>query len=313
MPDPYPEAVQLLEHYKAELGVAEPDTYVAAVTAALAAHENERAADARAAATMAVDAAKSLITIGIAFFAALGAFALNYRSTHANLTISHSVLLLALAAFLTVASMWSGFIAIGTAYKRGQRPADTQGPPWSTRPLSGFLGAQSLLGLLALLCFGGAVLSWDAGSSGDLDDVKKRIDQQADEIARLDQRVVGMAQATATVGALDTRLHDVETAVAELKTRLPTPAPPSASPAGPPAANAPKPPHASRQESELGSADWAIIQAVLNKQGYDPGPADGRPGAKTRRAIRAYQAANHAPADGRLTQEQIEALSAGAF
>ena len=36
--------------------------------------------------------------------------------------------------------------------------------------------------------------------------------------------------------------------------------------------------------------DLATIQRALQEKGYDPGPADGQMGPKTRAAIRTYQA-----------------------
>jgi hypothetical protein len=43
------------------------------------------------------------------------------------------------------------------------------------------------------------------------------------------------------------------------------------------------------------------VQRRLRKMGYDPGPADGGMGPKTRAAIRAYQKDAGLKADGRLT------------
>jgi localization factor PodJL len=41
----------------------------------------------------------------------------------------------------------------------------------------------------------------------------------------------------------------------------------------------------------------------LTKLGYDPGPADGVLGAKTRAAIREYEQRNNLTADGNVTQD----------
>ena len=52
------------------------------------------------------------------------------------------------------------------------------------------------------------------------------------------------------------------------------------------------------------------IQAALAAAGFDPGPADGRFGPRTRRAIQAWQRANEYAATGDLTSEQVETLLA---
>jgi len=40
------------------------------------------------------------------------------------------------------------------------------------------------------------------------------------------------------------------------------------------------------------------IQTALKNAGFDPGPIDGKTGAKTKKAIRAFQRANHLVIDG---------------
>ena len=70
---------------------------------------------------IAVDAAKSLITIGVALFLQLlGAFALNYRSNHTVFLTAWPILLMTASAVVTVISMMVGLAAIGRAYRRGQ-------------------------------------------------------------------------------------------------------------------------------------------------------------------------------------------------
>ena len=51
------------------------------------------------------------------------------------------------------------------------------------------------------------------------------------------------------------------------------------------------------------------VQAKLAALGYDPGPADGVIGPKTRAAIRAFQADAGLPMDGQMSDQLIEALS----
>jgi localization factor PodJL len=50
------------------------------------------------------------------------------------------------------------------------------------------------------------------------------------------------------------------------------------------------------------------IQAILNNNGYDAGPADGMMGAKTKAAIKAFQADNGMQADGEVDDELVKAL-----
>ena len=54
----------------------------------------------------------------------------------------------------------------------------------------------------------------------------------------------------------------------------------------------------------------ASVQRALARLGYDPGPADGAPGPKTRAAIRAFQAAAGLPVDGRLSDRLERAIKA---
>lgn len=52
------------------------------------------------------------------------------------------------------------------------------------------------------------------------------------------------------------------------------------------------------------------IQAILNNNGYDAGPADGMMGERTKTAIRAFQADNGMEADGEVDDELVKALLA---
>ena len=57
------------------------------------------------------------------------------------------------------------------------------------------------------------------------------------------------------------------------------------------------------QASAEGSQLTKSVQTGLSKLGYDPGPADGMLGPKTRAAIREYEQRNSLPVDGRATQD----------
>ena len=161
---------------------------------------------------IAAHASKSLMTIGIAFVAALGVFVLSYRSRHDTIDHSTSVILLAIAAALTIISVISGFMAIGRAYKDGQRSADGDGRSWAIKPLRWRLNAQSLFGLAALGCFIVAVVSWNIGASTGLieaplvrmqrtiDGLTIRADQQADALRKVTQDVPGIVQTVTLLG-----------------------------------------------------------------------------------------------------------------
>jgi TPR repeat protein/S1-C subfamily serine protease len=70
------------------------------------------------------------------------------------------------------------------------------------------------------------------------------------------------------------------------------------------------PPRALTDEEVLGkSAAVEDVQAQLAALGYDPGPADGVMGQRTRAAIRAFQADVGLPVDGQASDRLIAALS----
>ena len=58
----------------------------------------------------------------------------------------------------------------------------------------------------------------------------------------------------------------------------------------------------------LDSDQQRRIQSALASAGFDPGPADGKFGPRTRRAIEGWQQANQYTATGELTRDQIETL-----
>ena len=52
------------------------------------------------------------------------------------------------------------------------------------------------------------------------------------------------------------------------------------------------------------------IQAILNQNGYDAGAPDGSMGAKTKKAIAAYQKANGMPSTGEVDEVLVKSLLA---
>ncbi len=65
-------------------------------------------------------------------------------------------------------------------------------------------------------------------------------------------------------------------------------------------------------EAPLSSDDRTGAQASLKALGFDPGAVDGRIGAQTRAALRAWQAKTGRIADGHLTPDLAHALEAQA-
>ena len=88
---------------------------------------------------------------------------------------------------------------------------------------------------------------------------------------------------------------------------------PSAQPAplglelAPPADPAPLPDLAREPDSDADTV--RRVQQELAALGYDPGPADGIVGLRTRRAIRAFQAAHGLPVDGEIGEPLVAALA----
>jgi len=70
------------------------------------------------------------------------------------------------------------------------------------------------------------------------------------------------------------------------------------------AAAAPATPAAPASPRELA----AQVQELLAQLGYDPGPADGMPGERTRDAIRKFETDRGLPAAGEISPELLAAL-----
>ena len=47
------------------------------------------------------------------------------------------------------------------------------------------------------------------------------------------------------------------------------------------------------------------VQLALSKKGFDPGPVDGKPGKKTRAAVRAFQRSIGLPESGKISPELL--------
>ena len=106
------------------------------------------------------------------------------------------------------------------------------------------------------------------------------------------------AQQAAASSIDATTSEDTPVAVASSPAAAPSPAPSVSSP--------------EEEESSLGLGRGArrMVQAGLSSLGYEPGPADGRFGVKTREAIRRYQGEEGIESTGYLRAEESEALVA---
>jgi hypothetical protein len=173
MPESYEAALTYLEHHRDAALPNTPQGERAAVVERMreivGRLYERKPEDLRAAVTMAVDAAKALVAIGIAFFVAIGGFLVQYLMTHDSLH-SRTLYCLAAAAALSLVSMIAGFVAIGRAFKNAQGipPANAQSPTWSTTPLKGPLNTQSYAGVAAIVLFGIGLYFWAATPSGGL-------------------------------------------------------------------------------------------------------------------------------------------------
>ncbi len=209
-------------------------------------------------------------------------------------------------------SVATGLLAIGTAYRRGQRPADRKGAPWSTKPFGWLLGVQSLTGVFALAFFGLAVVVWGGGDSGGtasqfkalqdrIDSVNARVDQQAATLVQASQKPeIQAVQPPAAAPSIIPQLSAIATSLDQLKAAIPhqttvNAAQPAAVPQG----------HGNAR------AKWTRVQEALVRRGYWIGDVDGIPGERTRKVIRAYQRTIPAPRTGYLTPEQADQLLAG--
>lgn len=303
----FPEAVRVVENDPDALGVSNPYEYIANLKAFLRGQPD----DARVAVLIAVDAAKSLIGIGAAFFLALAGFILLFRSSVTS-GFTETFLFLIVSAILVVVSVATGLLAIGTAYRRGQRPADRRGAPWSTKPFGWLLGVQSLTGVCALAFFGLAVVVWDGGSGSTttsqfralqdrIDSVNARIDKQAATLVQASQKPELQAvQPSAPAADITPQLSAIATSLDQLKAVIPRQITVNVAQAAP-----------ATQWHGNTRAKWTRVQEALVRRGYWIGDVDGIPGERTRKVIRAYQRTIPAPRTGYLTPEQADQLLAG--
>jgi Putative peptidoglycan binding domain len=310
----FPEAIRVVENDPDALGVSDPYGYIANLKAFL----RGRPDDARVAVLIAVDAAKSLIGVGAAFFVALAAFILLFRSSITS-GLTETFLLLVVSTVLTILSIATGLLAIGIACRRGQRPADRKGAPWSTRPFGWLLGVQSLTGVGALALFGLAICVWDGSSSSSnamtsqlealqnrIESVNSRVDQQAATLVQASQKPpLQTVQPSPPTTDITPELRAIATSLDGLKAAIPRQITVNVTQTAPTALAPMTPAH----EGPRGM--WTRVQEALVRRGYWIGAVDGIPGERTRKVIRAYQRTIPAPRTGHLTLEQAEQLLGG--
>src|SRR5215212_4420030 len=125
------------------------DAYVTEIKREIEKAQSRENDNKRAATLIAVDAAKTFVSIAVALLGAtVGFIQFSYRNV-AGLLLS-ALLFAALLAFI---SMAGGFIVISRAYKRGDGRVSTVGIPWSTESLRRPLNFQAGAGVVALLIF----------------------------------------------------------------------------------------------------------------------------------------------------------------
>jgi peptidoglycan hydrolase-like protein with peptidoglycan-binding domain len=94
----------------------------------------------------------------------------------------------------------------------------------------------------------------------------------------------------------------------------PAPAPAAPAPAAAinPAPAAPEPARAAPEPAAPAAAPMSVkeLQEALTELGYAPGPIDGKPGPKTREALKQFQKSAGLPATGVLDAETTQRLRA---
>ena len=163
------DAADIVEKHKSELPLStdqDKEAYVQRLKKIIEQIADRGPEDFRQAATMAIDASKSLLQIAIAVFIAMGGFM--QFAFKANLDWdSLPIILFSVAAGLSFLSMCAGFFAVGNSFKRGEGRIDKNAPnPWSTAELKPYLLSQSLLGMFALLAFAAGIVFWNVSDGG---------------------------------------------------------------------------------------------------------------------------------------------------
>jgi hypothetical protein len=154
------QALNILEAHKEELPGKDADEK-AAHLAEIRAFITREKDDHKKATEIAVDAAKTFVQIAIAFIVASVGFA----QFSVRIAPPYVRGLLFLSGFLAFTSMCFGFVVISRAYKRGDGREHGSDIPWSTQSVKSPINWQAGLGVVALLVFVGALISFNWGGS----------------------------------------------------------------------------------------------------------------------------------------------------
>lgn len=119
----------------------------------------------------------------------------------------------------------------------------------------------------------------------------------------------GHPRAGAQRDAIASRMTSTQVARAQRQARLWTPKRGQVATTSPSVVNPPSAPRATRVASISSTELARRVQSMLGELGYDPGPADGRPGSGTRRAVQSYQSHSGLPVDGRITERLHDSLA----
>ncbi len=187
-------ALTVVKSHKQDLNfvtATEKDNYEIALEEYFEALSTRTTEDFRAAVQMAVDGAKTLITIAVATF---GVFALviQYGFSHKLGWISTGAL--AVAECCLIISMMFGLNVLGMAFKRAEGLENPTLPPWSTKPLGPSLMRQSYLGLASLLAFAVGIGFWNtpaetrnqpAMTKAEFQHLQENVEKQGNILAEL--------------------------------------------------------------------------------------------------------------------------------
>ena len=120
--------------------------------------------DKREATKLAVEAAKMFLTIALAVLIGTGPW-VQYLHTTGVPWFSKTMGAFYVAAAALILSIWFGFHAISSVFKRADGRPQPVSPPWSTEPITYQLNGQAVTGLVALLSLLLGLFMW--GAKGD--------------------------------------------------------------------------------------------------------------------------------------------------
>lgn len=151
-------AITLIESNRNIFGTdhSEQDAYLKEAKARLGARSAD---DRKEAAKLAVETAKSFLTVAIAVLVATGTF-VQFAKTNGVGWVSLPMACFAVTAVLLFLSMVNGFTAISSAYKRADGRKESTLPAWSTEALAPRLNWQARFGFLSLLTLIVGLILW---------------------------------------------------------------------------------------------------------------------------------------------------------